>query len=162
MQVLISRGVALALGLVLAQSLLPVSAAGGAGGWESAAGKQSEMVFVATGDSIINRRLSTSVLPGVEQMFGLIRKADAAFTNFETQIHDFNLAPAQQSGGTYMGSPRFVTDELAWAGFDLLGLANNHANDYGVEGMRSTVAALSQTKFIYAGVGENLAMARRP
>jgi len=150
------------LACALAQALQPAAAANAAGGWDSAAGKQGEMVFVATGDSIINRRLSTAALPGVDRMFGLIRKADAAFTNFETQIHDFNLAGAQQSGGTYMGSPGFVTDELAWAGFDLLGLANNHANDYGVDGMRSTLAALAQTKFIYAGVGENLALARRP
>jgi poly-gamma-glutamate synthesis protein (capsule biosynthesis protein) len=142
----------------------PAAAAtkGPAAGWQSAAGKPDEMVFVATGDSIINRRLSTEALPGADSLFDLIRKADAAFTNFETQIHDFDLAGAQQSGGTYMGSPRYVTDELAWAGFDLLGLANNHANDYGVDGLRSTLAALSQTKFIYAGAGENLAMARRP
>jgi poly-gamma-glutamate synthesis protein (capsule biosynthesis protein) len=149
------------LGFVLALSLRPAAAAV-ASGWDSAAGNPNEMVFVATGDSIIMRRLSTSRLPGVDRMFDVIRKADAAFTNFETQIHDFDLAGAQQSGGTYMGSPRFVTDELAWAGFDLLGLANNHVNDYGVDGMRSTLAALSQTKFVYAGVGENLAMARRP
>jgi poly-gamma-glutamate synthesis protein (capsule biosynthesis protein) len=154
---------ALLLGGLLAQSAQTAAAASsGPAGWESAAGNPNEMVFVATGDSIINRRLSTSALPGVDKMFALIRKADVAFTNFETQIHDFNLAGAQQSGGTYMGSPRFVTDELAWAGFDLLGLANNHANDYGVDGLRSTLAALSQTKFVYAGVGENLAMARRP
>jgi poly-gamma-glutamate capsule biosynthesis protein CapA/YwtB (metallophosphatase superfamily) len=150
------------LGSILALSLQPVGAATVANGWDPAGGNPNEMVFVATGDSIIMRRLSTSSLPGVDKMFGLIRKADAAFTNFETQIHGFDLAGAQQSGGTYMGSPRFVTDELAWAGFDLLGLANNHVNDYGVDGMRSTLAALSQTKFIYAGVGENLAMARRP
>jgi poly-gamma-glutamate capsule biosynthesis protein CapA/YwtB (metallophosphatase superfamily) len=158
----IRRIATLVLGAALAQILQPVSAANGAPGWESAAGNQDEMVFIATGDSIINRRLSTSRLPGVDRMFDVIRKADVAFTNFETQIHDFNLAGAQQSGGTYMGSPRFVTDELAWAGFDLLGLANNHQNDYGVDGMRSTLAALSETKFVYAGVGENLALARRP
>jgi poly-gamma-glutamate synthesis protein (capsule biosynthesis protein) len=153
---------ALLVGSALAYSPHPAQAANTANGWESAAGAQNEMVFVATGDSIINRRLSTISLPGVDKMFDVIRKADVAFTNFETQIHDFTIAGAQQSGGTYMGSPRFVTDELAWAGFDLLGLANNHQNDYGVDGMRSTVAALSQTKFVFAGVGENLALARRP
>jgi poly-gamma-glutamate capsule biosynthesis protein CapA/YwtB (metallophosphatase superfamily) len=157
---LVSLMMGCALTLSLQQTASAAKAA--ASGWDSAAGKTDEMVFVATGDSIINRRLSTSALPGVDRMFDLIRKADAAFTNFETQIHDFNLAGAQQSGGTYMGSPRYVTDELAWAGFDLLGLANNHANDYGVDGLRSTLAALAQTKFTYAGVGENLAMARRP
>lgn len=156
--------VSVMLGCALTLALEPVVAAskGTVPGWESAAGKSDEMVFVATGDAIINRRLSTESLPGADSMFDLIRKADAAFTNFETQIHDFDLAGAQQSGGTYMGSPRYVTDELAWAGFDLLGLANNHANDYGVDGLRSTLAALSHTQFTYAGAGENLAMARRP
>ena len=128
----------------------------------SAVDARSDMVFALTGDSIINRRLSTSTAPGVDKMFGVIRKADVAFTNFETLLHDFTAPGAQQSGGTYMGSPRFVTDELAWAGFDLLGLANNHMNDFGVDGMRSTVAALSKTNFVFAGVGENLALARSP
>jgi len=154
--------VALALGVMLAQSAGDAFAAPPARAWESAAGAESETVFALTGDSIINRRLSTSRLPNVDKMFGVIRKADVAFTNFETLIHDFTLAGGQQSGGTYMGSPRFITDELAWAGFDLLGLANNHVNDYGVDGMRSTVAALAKTNFIYAGVGENLALARKP
>jgi poly-gamma-glutamate capsule biosynthesis protein CapA/YwtB (metallophosphatase superfamily) len=131
-------------------------------GWESVAGEETQTVFALTGDSIINRRLSTFRAPGVNDMFEVIRKADVAFTNFETLIHDFTASGAQQSGGTYMGSPRFITDELAWAGFDLLGLANNHVNDYGVDGMRSTVAALAKTNFIYAGVGENLALARKP
>jgi poly-gamma-glutamate capsule biosynthesis protein CapA/YwtB (metallophosphatase superfamily) len=153
---------ALALGFVVAHSAQPAAAAGPVKAWESAAGAPNEMVFTLTGDSIINRRLSTSSQPGVDKMFGLIRKSDVAFTNFETLIHDFTLPGAQQSGGTYMGSPRFVTDELAWAGFDLLGLANNHSNDYGVDGMRSTVAALLKTNFVFSGVGENLALARAP
>lgn len=131
-------------------------------GWESAAGKANETVFALTGDSIINRRLSKAGVSGSDDLYGLIRSADVAFTNFETVIHGFKEAPAARSGGTYMGSPAFVTEELAWAGFDLLGLANNHMNDYGVEGMRRTVEALEQTDLTYAGVGENLAFARAP
>lgn len=153
---------ALLMGITLAASVEPASAARPARAWESAAGAETQTVFALTGDSIINRRLSTFRAAGVNDMFELIRKADVAFTNFETLIHDFTIPGAQQSGGTYMGSPRFITDELAWAGFDLLGLANNHVNDYGVDGMRSTVAALSKTNFVYAGVGENLALARKP
>jgi poly-gamma-glutamate capsule biosynthesis protein CapA/YwtB (metallophosphatase superfamily) len=154
---------ALTLAITFGLTLVPAAhAAGPARGWESSAGSKDETVFALTGDSIINRRLSTSPLPGVDRMVGLIRKADVAFTNFETLIHDFTIPGAQQSGGTYMGSPRFVTDELAWAGFDLLGLANNHSNDFGVDGMRSTLAALSKTNFVYSGVGENLALARAP
>lgn len=152
---------ALALAFAL-PGLQPALAAGPARAWESAAGAKDEVVFALTGDSIINRRLSTSPAPGADRLFDLIRKADVAFTNFETLIHDFDIPPAQQSGGTYMGSPRFVTEELEWAGFDLLSLANNHTNDYGVDGMRSTLRALARTRFVYAGVGENLALARAP
>src|SRR4051812_10734878 len=151
---------ALTLGILTAVHAASAAAPTVKKGWESAAGAKDQTVFALTGDAIINRRLSTSGLPEVGSMFDLIRKADVAFTNFETLVHDFTLSGAQQSGGTYMGSPRFVTDELAWAGFDLLGLANNHTNDFGVDGMRSTVAALQKTNFIYAGIGENLALAR--
>jgi poly-gamma-glutamate synthesis protein (capsule biosynthesis protein) len=159
MKSLIRAAVAAALGFTLT---LPALAAGSVKNWESAAGSPNETVFALTGDSIINRRLSTSPLPGVDKMIGVIRKADIAFTNFETLVHDFSTPGAQQSGGTYMGSPRFITDELQWAGFDLLGLANNHMNDFGVDGMRSTVAALSKTNMVFAGVGENLGLARSP
>jgi len=153
---------AVLLGLLAAQAADAASPSRPPRGWESVAGQETKTVFALTGDAIINRRISTFRAPGVDDMFGVIRQADVAFSNFETLIHDFTIPGAQQSGGTYMGSPRFVTDELAWAGFDLLGLANNHVNDYGVDGMRSTVAALAKTNFVYSGVGENLALARKP
>jgi poly-gamma-glutamate capsule biosynthesis protein CapA/YwtB (metallophosphatase superfamily) len=117
---------------------------------------------VFTGESIINRRLSTYTAPGVESMVKTIRDADVAFTNFETLVHDFTIPGAALSGGTYMGSPAYVLDELEWAGFDLVGLANNHTGDFGDQGMLSTVAALSKSKLTYAGVGMNLARARSP
>lgn len=152
----------LAVVITLGATLFQGAAFAATKAWESAAGKDNEMVLVLTGDSIINRRLSTINKPDVDKMFDVIRKADAAYTNFESLVHDFEFAPAQQSGGTYMGSPAFVLDELKWAGFDLLSLANNHTGDYGVEAQRSTVKALSKTDLVYAGVGENLALARKP
>ena len=47
-------------------------------------------------------------------------------------------------------------------GFDMLSGANNHAMDYGAGGMRSTRRALEAAGIKYAGVGENLALARAP
>jgi poly-gamma-glutamate capsule biosynthesis protein CapA/YwtB (metallophosphatase superfamily) len=152
----------LIVGAALMQAAPSALAAKPSPGWESAAGKSDEMVFALTGDSIINRRISVQAVPGGDDLYGVIRGADVAFTNFETLIHGFTEAPAVHSGGTYMGSPPFITDELKWAGFDLLGAANNHANDYGVEGMRKTMEALDKTDFTYAGIGENLALARSP
>lgn len=154
--------VKLMLAALLLQSAPSVSAAEPAKGWKPVANSKDEMVFALTGDSIINRRISQSYQPGTDDLYGVIRAADVGFTNFETLIHGFDLPPGEQSGGTYMGSPKYITKELEWAGFDIVGVANNHANDYGVEGIRSTVAAIAESNLVYAGFGENLALARKP
>src|SRR5258708_25379649 len=83
--------------------------------------------FALAGDSIINRRLSVYDEPAYLRMFDHIRSADAAFTNFEMLVHDFEYPGAPVSGGTYMGAPAWVLDELKWAGFRLFGIANNHS-----------------------------------
>jgi poly-gamma-glutamate synthesis protein (capsule biosynthesis protein) len=53
-------------------------------------------------------------------------------------------------------------DELKWAGFRLFGVANNHAFDFGTEGLLSNLRNLRQAGVVYAGAGENLARARAP
>jgi len=114
------------------------------------------------GDSIIDRRISVYDEPGYLQMFDRIRSADAAFTNFEMLVHNFEFPGAPVSGGTYMGAPAWVLDELKWGGFRLFGVANNHAFDFGTEGLLSNLRNLRQAGVVYAGAGENLARARAP
>ncbi len=118
--------------------------------------------FILTGDSIINRRLSVHQEPGFVGMIERIRSADVAFTNLETLIHNFEMPGAPASGGTYMGSPAWILDELKWAGFDLFSFANNHAMDFGAEGLLSTLRALDAAGVAHAGAAENLARARAP
>jgi poly-gamma-glutamate capsule biosynthesis protein CapA/YwtB (metallophosphatase superfamily) len=161
MSVSLRKCAALAVGFTLALAVQAASARE-PGSWDSAAGNPNELVFVATGDSIIMRRISQSYQPDTGKMYDLIRKADVAFTNFETGVHGFDISGGQESGGTYMNSPPFITDELSWAGFKVVGVANNHANDFGIEGLRQTMAALNKSKLVWAGVGENLALARKP
>src|SRR3989304_4337549 len=52
--------------------------------------------------------------------------------------------------------------ECAWWGFDLVSTANNHAFDYGAEGLANTLKALAGAGLAAAGTGENLARARAP
>jgi poly-gamma-glutamate synthesis protein (capsule biosynthesis protein) len=118
--------------------------------------------FALTGDSIINRRISVYDEPGYLEMFERIRTADAAFTNFETLVNDFEYPGAPVSGGTYMASPAWVIDELKWAGFRLFGIANNHSFDYGTDGLLNNIRAMRKAGAVYAGAGENLARARAP
>lgn len=115
-----------------------------------------------TGDSILNRKLSVYKDPSYLALFESIRHADAGFTNLETLIHTYQYPGASVSGGAYMASPPWIVDELKWAGFNLLGVANNHTFDYGSDGMRSTLHALDAAGLAHAGAGENLAFARAP
>lgn len=118
--------------------------------------------FVLTGDSILNRKLSVYKDPAYIALFDKIRSADAGFTNFETLIHNYEFPGAAVSGGAYQTSPPSIVNELKWAGFKLLSVANNHAFDFGVDGLRSTLRALDAAGLTYAGAGENLALARAP
>lgn len=125
-------------------------------------GASDNFRFALAGDSIITRRISVYDEPGYLQMFDRIRSADAAFTNFEMLVHDFEYPGAPVSGGTYMGAPAWVLDELKWAGFRLFGTANNHSFDFGTEGLLSNLRNLRRSGVVFAGTGENLARARAP
>jgi poly-gamma-glutamate synthesis protein (capsule biosynthesis protein) len=75
-------------------------------------------------------------------------------------FHDFESYPMHQSGGTYMRAEPLMAKELAWAGFDLGSLANNHSGDYGVPAMQSTRSYVSEAGIVAAGTGDSLMQAR--
>ncbi|MBE3135309.1 MAG: CapA family protein, partial [Acidobacteria bacterium] len=120
----------------------------------------NSMTIALTGDSIITQKLSVHSEPQFLKMIEMIRGADVAFANLEMLFHDYEPYPMTQSGGTYMRADPTLAKELAWAGFDIVGRANNHVNDYGVEGMRLTTKYTAAAGLVQAGVGESLEEAR--
>jgi poly-gamma-glutamate synthesis protein (capsule biosynthesis protein) len=121
---------------------------------------QERYSMALTGDSIITRRLSVYSEPEYVGMIELIRRADVAFTNIEMLFHDYESYPMASSGGTYMRAQPELAKELAWAGFDLGSLANNHSGDYGPEAMLLTEKYVREAGITAAGVGRSLAEAR--
>src|SRR5918911_4767444 len=118
------------------------------------------MTFALTGDSIITMKLRVHTDPPFTKMIDLIRGADAAFTNLEMLLHDYEPYPSTQSGGTYMRAEPSIAKELVWAGFDMVARANNHTGDYGVEGARITTRHVAAAGLVQAGFGESLREAR--
>lgn len=118
--------------------------------------------IVLAGDSNWHRRLSVYDDPAYLQLIDKIRNADASFTNLETLIHPLTQSANPWSGGGYAYSPPWLADEIKWVGFKLVSVANNHAFDYGPDGLRSSLQALDAAHIAYAGAGENLAFARAP
>jgi poly-gamma-glutamate synthesis protein (capsule biosynthesis protein) len=90
----------------------------------------------------------------------LVRDADLAVANAEAPITDGGQRFPLYKDYIYR-APARSAEALAWAGFDVLGLANNHALDYGKEGLRDTIANAAQNGMLTVGAGESPSDARR-
>ncbi len=121
-----------------------------------------DVKITLAGDSIVNRKLSVFDDASSVGLFDFIRQSDAAFTNFETLVTNYAYPGAALSGGAYQSSPSWIPSEMKWAGLNIVSTANNHAFDFGAEGMQSTLRALDEAGLIHAGTGNNLALARSP
>ncbi|NLN19692.1 MAG: CapA family protein [Firmicutes bacterium] len=121
----------------------------------------SKISFVATGDSLITRRL-----PGQDEDFRrlaeLIGQAQVRFTNLETVIRRSEGFPSAQSGGTWTSAPPEVLEDLRAYGFNLVNWATNHTLDYSYGGLEATARYLQEYGFIAAGAGADLAEASEP
>jgi len=126
----------------------------------TAAQSSERLTMALTGDSIITRKLSVYEEPEFLEMIALIRGADVAFTNVEMLFHDYESYPMASSGGTYMRAQPELAKELAWAGFDLGSLANNHSGDFGPKAMLLSAQRVREAGITAAGVGKSLAEAR--
>ncbi|MFB6310471.1 MAG: CapA family protein [Salinirussus sp.] len=120
---------------------------------------------IVSGDSIITQRIRVCEDDDFRDVVDLLRDADVSHTHFETICHDYDgpeVYPAAEGGGNWLRSPPYVAEEFAWAGFDMVSHAGNHANDYSYGGLRQTWAATEAAGLELAGTGENLADARQP
>lgn len=126
-------------------------------------GREGEdFTFSAAGDAIINKRISVCEEERVKKLRDIIKNTDVGLVNLETLLHDYEPYPNAECGGMYLRSPRYIADELEWMGFNLFAVANNHIGDYSHGGMISTMNALENRDFTYAGLGRNLREARSP
>lgn len=123
---------------------------------------QRRLTLTATGDALITQRLSMFQEPAFQHMVETIRSADVRFTNLEMLLHDYEGYPAAESGGTWVCAEPAMLDELKWLGFNLYAWANNHTLDWGEGGLFATLRHLDAAGVVHAGVGRNLAEARRP
>jgi poly-gamma-glutamate capsule biosynthesis protein CapA/YwtB (metallophosphatase superfamily) len=117
--------------------------------------------LAAVGDCIMARPVSQT--PGFTPIGKLIHDADVAFGNFEGTALDgsrLTAVPQAEFGGVWIIDSPLVPKDLKSIGFDMMSRANNHALDWGLEGMRTTSRLLDEAGIVHAGVGESRAAAR--
>jgi poly-gamma-glutamate synthesis protein (capsule biosynthesis protein) len=109
-------------------------------------------------------------LPGPEDrqfaaVADLFRKADLGFANQEGSIIDlktFTGWPGFETGGGYPEQTPDMPRQLRAMGLTIVSKANNHATDYGTEGLATTLANLKAGGLAQAGAGMSEAEARGP
>ena len=123
--------------------------------------------LVVVGDCIMSRPL-TQTMEQDRDASGVLRllsNADLCCGNLETSIFEpsgFTGHPYPWDGDWPLASVPAVAHDLAHFGFRLMARANNHALDWGIEGMRETTRWLRAANIVSAGTGENLGFARCP
>jgi len=124
------------------------------------------LTIAAVGD-LLGPGLPVSQLPdsGFAAVVKILKGADIVAGNNEGAIFDyrkFTGYPAAQNGG---GDPVYdasVARDLKAIGFTILSKANNHAFDFGVEGLEATTRALDDAGILHVGSGRNFSDALSP
>ncbi len=118
-----------------------------------------DVIITAVGDMIFNQQISNLPEPYHQQLFRIMQEADIAYGNLEFSI---NAHPElQRPFYNFRADPEFAW-EVAAIGINLVSMANNHALDFGPDGLRDCLKALDHAQITHAGAGLTLAAAREP
>jgi poly-gamma-glutamate synthesis protein (capsule biosynthesis protein) len=130
---------------------------------EPPTGADDAVAVVAVGDVMLGRGLADEPRP-FRAIGSWLQTADIALGNLECVISASSSPQASEDSpfpGPLRADPS-VTSILRRAGFDLLGLANNHALDLGSEGLAETVSRLEQVGIATVGAGIDPTSAFQP
>jgi poly-gamma-glutamate synthesis protein (capsule biosynthesis protein) len=127
-------------------------------GGEPLAAGETVIELIAVGDVMLGRGVSNEPRP-LAAAAPWLRTADVALANLECVI----AAGGTPRPGPYrLPAPLSAVGTLREAGFDLLGLANNHALDLGPEGLAETVHRLQKVGIATVGAGPDAGAAMQP
>lgn len=124
--------------------------------------------FLAGGDIMLSRNVAAAIqksndvdLP-FRNIADILKSTDFNFANLESPVAPF--AKNQIIGGHSLlfGAPAGYIKGLADFNFKILNLANNHALDQGLLGIKATRSALDNLNIKYEGAGDNLDQAWQP
>ncbi len=130
----------------------------------SAEGAEDLIELVAVGDMMLSRSVEerTEVFGTsypLEAVAEVLRGADVAIGNLESPL-SVTGEPLQKRF-LFRAHPGHA-EALAWAGIDVVSLANNHQLDYGEQGFAQTLEALREAGVAHVGAGLSYAEAHTP
>jgi poly-gamma-glutamate synthesis protein (capsule biosynthesis protein) len=110
-------------------------------------------------EGVIGSRLARDPATAIGPIATVLRQADLAMVNLETAVTTRGT-PASKDF-TFRAPPSAFT-ALSAAGVDVATMANNHGEDFGVVGLRDSLAAAAAANFRVVGIGLDADQAFRP
>ncbi|NMA19849.1 MAG: CapA family protein [Lentisphaerae bacterium] len=123
---------------------------------------KQKLSVTGTGDSLFMAKFPEEYQTGIRSVADFIQSCDIKITNLETNLSDFDCFASAYSGGTWLNTRGANFSELLRFGFNYFGTANNHAMDYGFDGLLSTLRVLDQHGVAHSGTGTSLEDASKP
>jgi poly-gamma-glutamate capsule biosynthesis protein CapA/YwtB (metallophosphatase superfamily) len=127
--------------------------------------ERGDCTIALAGDSMLTRKLSGFTEGRYQALAALLRGVDACFSNLESTVRGWDEgspAISRMGRGTFMTTEPWLVQEMRWLGINLVSCANNHAFEFGEEGVLATMRHLDNGGIAHAGTGRNLGEARAP
>ena len=122
--------------------------------------------FAAGGDLLgPYRPIAYADDPAMAPVVALFRSADLGYANQEGAMFDLAttpVSPAAENGGGTPTVPKSNAQQLRSLGVTIVSKANNHATDWGHEGLNATLRTLEAAGIVQAGSGAGLVEATAP
>ncbi len=127
----------------------------------------SDSITLAAGGDLIGpvHPMNRSGDPELAAVADLFRNADVGFANQENSVFDlshFAGYPAAENGGGYPLRRSSHARDVRDMGISMVSVANNHATDFGPEGLVQTLKNLSDAGVTAGGAGLSESAARSP
>lgn len=121
------------------------------------------MSFAFAGDVNFAERTAERLARNPRTAFGVaadrLRQADVTVVNLETAITEGGVPAPKQF---HFRAPATAFTALAAAGVDIVSMANNHAADYGEQGVADSLAAAARSPVPVIGFGATASKAYAP
>lgn len=124
-------------------------------GWTATLSGERVRTLVATGDVIPARAVNfktvqdNNFLWPFEKTAEVLKKADVTLINLESPLMEG--CPVTTEGMIFCGDPKHI-EGLSFAGVDVANLANNHLENWGLQGVESTASILEGAKILPIGI----------
>lgn len=148
---------------LLVFAFILASSAGSTAGAKDSTAHGKPVVLAFAGDvhfeGPLEQRLAGDAPHALSPIAPVLRSADLAVVNLETAVTNGGTPTAKEFTFRAPGS---AFAALRGAGVDVASMANNHGLDYGLAGLRDSLAAAKRNRFSVIGIGRDDTQAYRP